>query len=101
MENSSDTIEQIARRIRDYQFSNSDASNQPVEKDITDMLLLIKQLIKLKEGEIAAFTKLLTITAHSFKRSEAVQLVDSVCSQSKKELSNLEMLQSELKTLLC
>lgn len=101
MENTSNTIEQIAKRIRDYQISDSKDNKLSVEKDITDMISLTKQLIKLKEGEITAYTKFLTITAHSFKKSDALQLVDSVCSQSKKELTNLETLQSELKSLLC
>ncbi len=96
----SETIEQLAEHIQKYNYTDETAISHPDEKDKKNMLLIIKDLISIKEKEISAYDMMFCNAAHSFSDVE-ITLIDSTRSQCKDELKSLEKLRSAMNSITC
>lgn len=93
-------IHQIAERVQTIRTNESGETLQPSKEYISEMNLILKQLVHNKEDEISNYNKMLCTFAHSVPESEIIKLIDLACRKCKKDLEQLEQLRSVLKTSL-
>lgn len=93
-----EVIEQLAKQLKQYENANSSSASQPNENDTQKMLIVLKDLISIKGRELSSYNLLLCYAAHSLGNKE-IELFNSLCSECKSNIDDLEKLHSVMKSI--